>query len=218
MWTCPKCGADVKDSVRLCWICGTAPDGTEFPGTAPVPPPIKLPTRRVVVSVAGVPRRFGLQKVMLMTAVYAVLFAVMAALEVHPIAFVVIGVFFTGVAASQALLFGGHRPREASVVAGAVLFPAIWFTTLLIVDWPSFLERIAEFILWYLAFLCFGCIPLGAGFGYLAGVFSAAVFLVREHEPDEKPGEGLDDDPFAPAVAEVAAEDPPTQETPDGNE
>ena len=32
MWQCPKCGVEVEDSLKLCWICGTSPDGTEHPG------------------------------------------------------------------------------------------------------------------------------------------------------------------------------------------
>ena len=200
--------------MKLCWICGTAPDGTEFPSTAPVPPPIKLPTLREVVSAAGVPRRFGLQKVMVMTAVYAVLFAVMAALGVHPIVFVAIAVFFTGVAASQALLFGGKDPRRASMVTGLMLCPMVILGSVFVLQewWNVYIDLRAEFTYVFLGLV------FGAPLGYMAGAFSAAVFLVRECEPDKKTNEGLDDDPFAPAVAEVAPEDPTAQEAPDGDE
>jgi hypothetical protein len=31
MWQCPKCRSEVDDSFKLCWLCGTTPDGIEDP-------------------------------------------------------------------------------------------------------------------------------------------------------------------------------------------
>jgi len=207
MWTCPKCDAEVYDSVRPCWYCGTAPDGTAPPVMMP---PFMRRARPVVASGVGVPRRFGLQKVMLMITGYAVMFAGMTALGAHPITFVVIAVFFTGVATAQALLFGGRDPRKASIVAGLVLCPTIILGGMVIAQ-AWFGEDIPFFGMCMFVFL--GLI-FGGPLGYMAGVFGAAVFLVQPEESkahdDATAGHA---DPFAPVV-EVVAEDPATEGSP----
>lgn len=31
MWTCPACAEPIEDTYRVCWQCGTTPEGTKDP-------------------------------------------------------------------------------------------------------------------------------------------------------------------------------------------
>jgi len=62
---------------------------------------------------------------LLITALFAGLFSVLAVLGAPPVAFASVGVFLFGVGAAQMLLFGGKRPQAAAILAGGVLCPAI---------------------------------------------------------------------------------------------
>jgi len=167
---------------------------------------------------AGVPRRFSLRKALLMTAVYAVVFTVMAVIGVKPVGFLIIGVFFTGVAASQALLFGGNNPRGASVLAGAIMVPAILIPWRLIMEWPA-LSGDYNGVISLVVADGFRGASIGVVLGYLAGALSAGVFLVHDRELEAKTDTSPNDgDPFAPAVVELVAEDPAAQEKDDDGE
>ncbi len=127
----------------------------------------------VVRHEAGVPRRFGVGILLVITTMFAVLFAIMQMLRLPPLAFAGIAVFFGAVGLGQMLLFKGERPRRASVIVGACFFPCLVFGT---IDFESVGSR------WVFPFdLCMGMfcsIPVGALYGYLAGVLIAGVFLV----------------------------------------
>lgn len=146
MWQCPKCALEVDDSSGWCWSCGTGRDGTVYADIplawvvsepVPEPPQVSQTVRarnaagvEVVRPAAGVPRRFGLGKLMLITAFFAVLFAVLSCLNAHPLVFVAVAGFVTLVGLSQAILFSGKMPRQASVVTGSVvcaLMPVVGF-------------------------------------------------------------------------------------------
>jgi len=132
-----------------------------------------MPRRpRRIRPAVGVPRRFGVGTLVLVTTMFAVLFAAMRTYGVHPITFGAIAVFFAGVGLAQAVLFVGRSPRAASVVAGAVLTPALSLGIGIWVDGtpPLSLAMIA----------CVFLAILGAGLGYLAGGLTAGVFLVVE--------------------------------------
>ncbi len=80
--------------------------------------------------VARVPRRFGVGVLMMLMTAFAVLFAIMRTFSViaptfgvSPAAFCVIAGLFLAVTLAQILLFEGKKPREASLLAGAVVFP-----------------------------------------------------------------------------------------------
>lgn len=120
----------------------------------------------------GVPRRFGIGVAMIIMVMYAVLFSTLQALNFSPVPFVLVAAFFTVVGLGQMVLYGGNRPRAASIVAGAVFLPfccvgcAFYFE-------PAFFPE---------AFmLALTIIPLvGALCGYLAGVLTAGVFFTMD--------------------------------------
>ena len=58
----------------------------------------------------------------MITAMYALLFAALASLEVDAKGFFGITTFVTGIGLGQMLLFGGKRPREASILVGSCLY------------------------------------------------------------------------------------------------
>jgi hypothetical protein len=128
----------------------------------------------------GVPRRFGMGILILLVSLFAVLFAVMKMMGVDPITFVVTTVLFAGVATGQVLLFGGKKPRAASVWVGAGLFPVEMLAVLVgsaiapsILSLTKIEQESVELLLIF-------SIPLGAGFGYLAGGLTAGAFVFIE--------------------------------------
>ena len=120
----------------------------------------------------GVPRRFGVGTLLLITAMYAVLFAVLRAMQVPPVGFVLIGVFFGAVGLGQMLLFKGQRPRRASVLVGACAYPCLFLAAELYHSGQPGLDLL-------FAMALAGMIS-GAVYGYLAGLLIAGVFLVNE--------------------------------------
>jgi len=129
---------------------------------------------------AGVPRRFGMAIVLLIMAMYAVLFAAMKLLNAPPAVFIVIAVLFTGVGLGQMLLFGGRYPRAASVWIGACLFPLeVLVASIYVANTEGSRGDVLDFIAPMLCFLVFS-IPLGAAMGYMAGGLTAGVFLLIE--------------------------------------
>jgi hypothetical protein len=141
--------------------------------------PIRVPVRQGPFGAAwdtpavGVPRRFGVGVLMIMMAMFAVLFAVMRTLSAPPEVSIIIAVLVTGVGLGQVLLYGGKYPRAASIWAGAILFPVEIFALLFhpSIKGGMFDEMIALLVISPL---------LGAGLGYLAGGLTAGVFLGLE--------------------------------------
>jgi hypothetical protein len=188
--------ARVEQALRAALARGMPPETPlGSPLAAPVPGPAGA---RWDTPAAGVPRRFGLGILLLMTAMFAVLFAALKVLGAPLAVFLVVVVLFAGVGLGQMVLFRGKYPRAASVWTGAVLFP---------------LEILAVFAYYYategpgrtpggemLCLFVFG-IPLGAGFGYLAGGLTAGVFYLLDRYQAKhrkaQPAEGEASDPFA---------------------
>ena len=96
----------------------------------------------------GVPRRFGVAVMLVVTTMYAVLFAairtwvVVATLgppapAIIAALFVVIVGFFTIVGLSQAILFKGRNPRWASIVTGTILGPPAAMGVMLLASAPG---------------------------------------------------------------------------------
>lgn len=132
----------------------------------------------------GVPRRFSMGAMMVMMALYAVVFAVMRSLDAHPAIFAVVTVFFIGVTLGQMFLFGGNKPRRASMVVGGFLLPAEVFVAYLVTYWgDSSRTNDAEM-------LCSSCGSafLGVFCGYLAGTLVAGVFLLLKGVEKRKEG------------------------------
>jgi RimJ/RimL family protein N-acetyltransferase len=170
----------------------------------PIEPLLVGPLEAPPSSAVGVPRRFGLAAVMLMMTLAAVILAILRSLDANPWVFVVVAVMFVGVAAAQVLLFGGKKPREASLLAGAVLFPlsllgAIAFASGRGNPIPADAD------------VCFGmacAVPAGIVLGYGAGVLTAGVFLIlsrweRRGDPPRRLAVRLE--PFTADDAETAA-------------
>lgn len=73
--------------------------------------------------VYSVPRRYDLASMFSISVAFAVLFAIMKAMDAPPSTIMLAGFFFTVVGVAQALLFGGEKPREASILAGLAAGP-----------------------------------------------------------------------------------------------
>lgn len=134
-----------------------------------------FPLAATVPEVASVPRRFGVGVLLVLVTMFGVLFAVLSSFRVPQAACAVVGVLFVGVAAGQALLFGGQKPREASICIGGILFPlSIMVVTVYMNHVGPRRERVdlAEMIPGL-----FCAVPAGCLFGYLAGTLTAGIFL-----------------------------------------
>ncbi len=129
----------------------------------------------VVQHEAGVPRQFGVGILLVITTMFAVLFAIMQMLKLPPLNFAVVALFFGVVGLGQMLLFKGQRPRRASVIVGACFFPCLLLGTIVFEMFeerrvgPDLFTGLLLFLFW---------IPVGALFGYLTGLLIAGVFLV----------------------------------------
>ena len=151
----------------------------------------------------GVPRRFGVGVLMILITMAALLFALMESLGTPAGVFVFVTVFFVSVAAGQALLFGGRRPRAASIVVGACLFPSVFLAGMLYFAIAEPRGRFFDGSL-VIGLVCF--IPLGAFFGYLAGLLIAVIFLFLQSyvkDPKDSAGPPLQLQPFTEADIDV---------------
>jgi hypothetical protein len=172
MWICQECKHKNPTLSDLCSVCGTAPDGT------------KTNAETRAHKDVGVTRRFSVGTFMIMTAFFGVLFAVMKMLNIHPIIFCCIAVFFAGIGVSQMALFGGNEPRMASWIAGFPLGFVCGLGGMIAVrvfyrEHASAVEIIT---------VSFFTTVLGGPFGYAAGCLIAGIFLVRERDSDAENG------------------------------
>jgi hypothetical protein len=229
VWQCPKCGLEVEDSLKWCWICGTQRDTAaeaEIPLAWVVAEGVPEPTQATqtvgvgndpgverVRREAGVPRRFGVGKLLLITAFFAVVFAVLRCLNAPWLLFVGVAGFVTIIGLSQAILYSGRRPRRASVVTGAVLgglVPAVGFLVLLFSERPHLAMDDLAGGAFFVAVGTLIYAVIGGGLGYMAGCLIAGMFLgkgstlpeTEEHSPEsadpfcsDDPKLGPPDDP-----------------------
>ena len=223
MWQCAKCGMEVDDSLKWCWICGTSPDGTEYP-SYPLAGGSRTHPGGLVKAISswlnwmpkatGVPRRFSLGRLMLITAFYAVLFSLLSCLDAHPIVFAMVAVFFTGIGLGQVFLFKGKRPRKASIVAGSILSALMWSGMFVVATWGE-LANFGPFdiLLWLLviAIITIFAAPVGGFFGYAAGCLIAGIFLGKRPNPAEAKNHRFEiPDPLSPDHPQIAtSEDSP---------
>jgi hypothetical protein len=137
---------------------------------------------------AGVPRQFGVGKLMAIVAFYSVLFAILSSVGAQPLAFLIVALFVTGIGGAQALLFGGNRPREASILAGGALgmLLAIISYTIDVCRSPWFPGPFPQLLF---ALLVTAVVSAGVGIacGYCAGCLIAAVFLRRDSDSGKRP-------------------------------
>jgi putative addiction module component (TIGR02574 family) len=135
------------------------------------------------------PRRFDLYTIMIVTAAYAILLSGLSALRYPPVVSCYVAAFFTLVAIGQALLFGGSRPRPASVYTGMVA----WF---LGTFGYVFLDPHFDFFSFLPAGIVFSLL-FGGILGYIAGVLVGGVFLVADVLRQRYGRETEDDQPHA---------------------
>lgn len=121
----------------------------------------------------GVPRRFGIGTILIVTAAYGVLLAILRLARWDPGAiFWALG-FISAVGLGQMLLFNAKRPREASIVTGAIMFPLAILGVVLTYETHPY-----DHMQSLCGLVC--AIPFGAIAGYLAGGVVAGVFLVMD--------------------------------------
>ena len=122
----------------------------------------------------SVPRRFDLVTLLVVTLAYAVLFGALRLMRLGPKDIGQVGGFVTCVGIGQALLFGGKRPRVASMLVGVVCLVGIYLASALTAD-ASLLEfHYLALPVWMSIAIC------GAISGYFAGVAIGLVFLVSD--------------------------------------
>ncbi len=124
---------------------------------------------------AGVPRRFGIGSIMVVTAAFALLFYVLkfAQQSIQTCAFVTGFVAVVGI--SQAVLFGGRRPREASIIAGCV-----YLTVSAAIQYEYFDVRSRDHYLISLEIVILFGMLIGIVSGYLTGILIGGVFMFIE--------------------------------------
>lgn len=179
MWQCSTCNAEVADSRRTCWVCGTSVDGDRSGGLALPPITATVVEERVPRwpppgPQVGVPRQFGIATLMVLTTAFAVLFSLMTVLGTVPELFAGISLFVAGVAACQVLIYQGKNPRKASFVGGYIVGGVV-----------TFIFAMAAGVYWQSGWLFFQAMivgfamtaTLGGPCGYLAGCVVAGIFL-----------------------------------------
>jgi hypothetical protein len=208
MWRCGKCRNENRDSLALCWMCGTE-KGYEDVATElsaadlvqPQPPAFTLP------QAAGVTRRFSVGTMMILMTFFAVLFSVLALVGAPPPVFAGVGIYFAGVGAGQMFLFRGREARKSSLVAGAIAGLLAGIVMILLAftipDQKGRDELVALSASFGIGFCVFGC-PMG----YLAGGLIAAIFLFREREERAAVDAEDDEQEMPMAAPSVAASGP----------
>jgi hypothetical protein len=186
MWVCDKCGAIKLDAGEKCRVCSlggnTSASAKASRDAIPIvempPYPEETPGPQ-----AGMPRRFGIGTIMVITTFFALVFGLLKVLQVPPLVFVLVSGFILTVAACQALLFGGKNPRKASFIAGMAMYA-------LAAAFTAFAGTGVRFPIEELLCGAFGAVVVGGPLGYAAGCLIAAIFLVRK-EPND--GEATDE-------------------------
>jgi putative addiction module component (TIGR02574 family) len=126
----------------------------------------------VLPKIYSAPRRFDLATIFVVMSAYSILFAAMSGLQFPPQASLMVGGFITIVGIGQAILFGGRKPRLASIVIGVAAFvvailvssiyePRMYARPLILIVMSAWLI-------------------VGAAAGYVAGVLVGGVFLVAD--------------------------------------
>jgi len=181
MWICPQCG-------WMCWDRHRGPDDRPDCPNCGTPAEWDEPaiSRLIREGTVGVPRRFGLVRVLGLLVVFALGFGLLRWLNAPPSLFVGVTLSVVLIGLAQALLFGGRKPREASFWAGLFAAPA---AVVLIGLFASRIDGrprpIDPTAVWIYA----ACLTvLGGPLGYAAGVLVAAVFLVKGRDLEDAQG------------------------------
>jgi hypothetical protein len=152
---------------------------------------------------ARVPRRFGVGVLLLFVLLYALLFSFLSVLGVPPLVFLLVAIYVTAIGLGQILLFGGEKPREASIWVGVAVF-------LLMCTMGCLADLLGHFSL--VAMLQITCISamvltLAVPVSYVTGCAMAGVFLLIDRlrtgvwNPDPDPNRLLPPPPSPPDQA-----------------
>ncbi len=136
----------------------------------------------------GVPRRFGVGSLLVVTAAFAILLGAMKSLQVDPIGMGLVAAFVAVVGAGQAVLFGGKAPRKASMLAGMLFLLVMGLASMVWNHFPN-----AQWFWIFLISNVFVSVVAGVPLGYVAGVLAAGVFLAIERvwgRPKDEDGTG----------------------------
>ncbi|MFN3189358.1 MAG: hypothetical protein ACE361_02455 [Aureliella sp.] len=150
----------------------------------------------------SVPRQFDMATVFTMFVAFSLLFSGMLALGANPLLILVFSSYFVVVGAAQAVLFDGEKPREASVIVGAIYGILVMF-----------IAMASGSRVWGPGMFLFSFVwaPFA---GYLAGTVNGGIWLITdylrkwlERRQSRQPKEAtqaspFDDVPDQPQVAE----------------
>jgi hypothetical protein len=123
----------------------------------------------------GATRRFSLAAILAIVFLFAVLFGLLSSLGAPPWVFAGAAAFVTAVGLGQAYVFGGRRPREASLLTGSL---CLVLTLAVTVGRMQFLDGEAQSISLVVAVVVAPL--LGGGLGYLIGALIGGAFLVAD--------------------------------------
>jgi hypothetical protein len=188
MWVCEKCGAIKGGQYDKCMVCSLAGEIPEPPRRLPGPP---VPYRflpiiedNVPLPQVGMPRRFSIGTLMILTVFFALLFGILKMCSVPPVVFIAITLFIAGVAVCQAVLYGGKNPRKASFVGGIAMYGLLTLVAALVEGY-----RHGDMLRAIELSPCstIGVVIAGGSLGYIAGCLIAGVFLLRKEPDDTEP-------------------------------
>ncbi len=125
---------------------------------------------------AAVHRRFGIRTLLIITAMYGVLFGGLRYLQVSRSDFLLVVLFVTAIGLGQVLLFKGRHRLRASAIVGAILFPCIIVGIMLNqrLNGKHFTPRYPFLV------TCLLLMALGALLGYLEGLVVTGLFLMAK--------------------------------------
>lgn len=138
-----------------------------FPGESPFrSPPLFRPPAEPTFHV---PKRFGMSAILGITTALAVLFGLFRAFGAHEVLYLFFGLLSMIICIVQMRF--GDVPRQASIIAGAVMLPLFLIGVAMFVEG----QHRGEF-----ACLVIFSIPLGGFLGYVTGTFAGGIFLLMD--------------------------------------
>jgi hypothetical protein len=136
------------------------PDHWKQSSRATLPPPKEITYH--------VPERFGMSATLGITTALALLFGMLRRLNAPEVTYLFFGTLAMVICVVQMRF--GDLPRQASVIAGAILLPIFLIGYAMFIDFPRRGEDFACFVV--------GAMPVGAFLGYITGTCAGGIFLL----------------------------------------
>jgi len=133
-------------------------------------PPAHPTWQRPPEVVYHVPKRFGMSAILGITTALALLFGLLRWLSAPEAMYLFFGVQAMVICIAQ--MCYGDVPRQASVIAGAIMLPLFIIGYAMFVPLPRMGEEFACMV--------FGSLPVGAFLGYATGTFAGSIFLLMD--------------------------------------